>query len=127
MRCDSDRVILCVWVLVKQLTSLTAAVGIAIAHPEYVVGVVSRHRPAALPQSMVVMTPGVKLLQGTDSLGQNYITPEEVYIHSISHSLPLSLSCSHTYIHTHTLSLTHSQNPSPPLPPPPTLYPSGYR
>ena len=50
----------------------------AIAHPEFVVGVVSRHRPTGLPPSMVVMTPGVKLLQGTDSLRQKYITPEEV-------------------------------------------------
>ena len=50
----------------------------AIAHPEFVVGVVSRHRPTGLPASMVVMTPGVKLLQGADSLGQKYITPEAV-------------------------------------------------
>ena len=54
------------------------AVGMAIAHPEFVVGVVSRHRPAALPPGMVVMTPGVKFLQGTDSLGQKDITPEVV-------------------------------------------------
>jgi uridine monophosphate synthetase len=56
---------------------VTGAVAMAIAHPEFVVGVVSRHRPTGLPPSMVVMTPGVKLLQGTDSLRQKYITPEE--------------------------------------------------
>ena len=56
----------------------TGAVAMAIAHPEFVVGVVSHHRPTGLPPGMVVMTPGVKLLQGTDSLRQKYITPEEV-------------------------------------------------
>jgi orotidine-5'-phosphate decarboxylase len=65
--------------LMQSVTVLpfTGAVAMAISHPEFVVGVVSRHRPTGLPPNMVVMTPGVKLLQGTDSLGQKYITPEE--------------------------------------------------
>jgi uridine monophosphate synthetase len=55
----------------------TAAVSMAIAHPDYIVGVVSRHRPKSLPLGMLVMTPGVKLVHGVDPLGQNYITPEK--------------------------------------------------
>ena len=74
----------------------------AIAHPDFVVGVVCRQRPPALPPSMVAMTPGVKLLQGTDSLGQDYITPERVRIFSHSH---------HIHIHTLTHTCTHSRRP----------------
>ena len=80
------------------LCSISGAVGMAIAHPEFVVGVVCRQRPPALPPSMVAMTPGVKLLQGTDSLGQDYITPEKVRIFFTL--TPHSNTHTHTHMHS---------------------------
>ena len=52
----------------------------ALAHPDFIMGLVSRHRPASLPPGMLVMTPGVKLIEGEDPFGQQYTTPEKVHV-----------------------------------------------
>ena len=65
--------IVLVWLCVP-----TAALAMAEAHPNFVAGLVCRHQPASLPPSLVLMVPGVRLTEGTDSLGQQYLTPEKV-------------------------------------------------
>ena len=80
----------------------------AIAHPQFVVGVVSRHRPTSLPPDMLVMTPGVKLIEGADSFGQQYITPEKV--HRTDAHIPITCTCSgaHVYILCHVTCMLES-------------------
>lgn len=56
-----------------------AAVAMAEAHTDIVVGVVSRGHVASAT-NLLHMTPGVKLEGGGDSLGQQYLTPEQVCI-----------------------------------------------
>ena len=55
----------------------SAAVAMAEEHSASVVGVVSRGRVSSRPH-LLHMTPGVAAAAGTDSLGQQYLTPEQV-------------------------------------------------
>lgn len=61
------------------------------AHPNFVAGLVCRHKPTSLspslPSSLVLMVPGVRLTEGTDSLGQQYLTPEKVRSQLAGHYL----------------------------------------
>ena len=61
-------------------STFPAAVSMATANSDFVVGVVSRHRPPSLSRGSLVMTPGVRLIAGADSLGQQYLTPEEAVL-----------------------------------------------
>lgn len=46
-------------------------------HADFVMGFISIHRLTEDPR-FIHMTPGVKLQQGSDTLGQNYLTPRKV-------------------------------------------------
>ncbi|NGX61800.1 MAG: Orotidine 5'-phosphate decarboxylase [Chlamydiae bacterium] len=46
-------------------------------HADFVIGFISIHKLSENP-AMIHMTPGVKLQEGSDSLGQNYLTPQKV-------------------------------------------------
>lgn len=52
-----------------------AAVSMAEAHPDFVVGVVCRKGVSSCP-SVIHMTPGIALTESSDGLGQKYTTPE---------------------------------------------------
>ncbi len=53
-----------------------AAVKMAEQHQDFVMGFISRHKVCDNP-AMLHLTPGVKLEEGVDALGQQYITPEK--------------------------------------------------
>lgn len=59
----------------QEYTKLT--VEMAERHKDFVIGFICTSKLSDGPQ-FVHMTPGVKLEEGTDSLGQQYLTPEEV-------------------------------------------------
>lgn len=49
------------------------------AFPDFVIGFIAQHKLSPHPQ-WIHMTPGVQLSAGKDSLGQQYLTPEQVII-----------------------------------------------
>lgn len=53
------------------------AVKMALENKDFVVGFISQRKLTEEP-GLLHMTPGVQLSQGTDSLGQQYNTPESV-------------------------------------------------
>ncbi len=53
------------------------AIAMAQRHPDFVVGFICQERLIDDPR-FIHMTPGVKLSKGTDSLGQQYNTPEKI-------------------------------------------------
>jgi len=53
------------------------AVRLAKSHPDFVIGFISTRQIIDDPR-FIHMTPGVKLEEGTDHLGQQYLTPETV-------------------------------------------------
>jgi len=54
---------------------IAETIKMAEANPEFVIGFIAQHKLSDNP-GLVHMTPGVKLKSGTDSLGQQYITPK---------------------------------------------------
>lgn len=54
-----------------------ACVKMAEAHPDFVIGFIAQERMNDDPR-LIHLTPGVKLSEGTDTLGQQYHTPESV-------------------------------------------------
>lgn len=48
-------------------------------HPDFVMGFITQHALSDSPQ-WINMTPGIKLIPGTDALGQQYNTPESAII-----------------------------------------------
>ncbi len=54
-------------------------VEMALANKDFVIGFISRHKLTD-DQTMIHMTPGVKLIAGSDGLGQQWITPEQIIL-----------------------------------------------
>lgn len=54
-------------------------VKIAEQFPEFVLGFIAQHKLDNNP-CWIYMTPGIKLTEGTDALGQQYVTPEKALI-----------------------------------------------
>lgn len=52
---------------------------LAEAHPEFVIGFITQHALSDHP-GWIYFTPGIQLENGTDTLGQQYITPDEAII-----------------------------------------------
>jgi len=55
------------------------SVEMALANKDFVIGFISRHKLIDDPV-MIHMTPGVKLTEGTDGMGQQWITPEKIIL-----------------------------------------------
>lgn len=52
-----------------------ATIAMAEQFPEFVIGFISQHKLSDNP-AWIYMTPGIQLQEGTDALGQQYVTPD---------------------------------------------------